>query len=427
MSGTTIYYNNFILNKEKSFFLTCIFCLCIVSSVFQASAFINFDSFSLSVPAFFQVLATVFFLACVLLSKSLVVRKKIFIVWLFFFIICIFSAILPFIFSGTSVLNPRLGIDYEIFHPSKLHFTISNAGQIIYLCLNSILFIFCISNKIFNKEKLIHRAFIYSGWIVCFFAYYQYASKIFNIPYPDSILYSSQHYSQGFQQMLGGMQRVNSTFVEPSLAAGCLISYFTYYFFKSIYKRAYIIPAVLFFFAAIITTSSTIIAGIIVAFIALLFLEKRFLMVCFFILVLGLMATLFYNYVDLILIHKMSSLSGIHRSLSNIFSIDVLLNTYGLGAGLGSNRPSSFLLYLLSNIGIIGTISFFCIIAIPWRIFYKNYRTLGSTKKALFIAFNSYLFCKLVALPDLNDNFFWVFLCLLIISSQSINETNSRI
>lgn len=58
---------------------------------------------------------------------------------------------------------------------------------------------------------------------------------------------------------------------------------------------------------------------------------------------------------DLVLFEKSGSSSAIERGDWNLQAWDNLVETYGMGAGLGSARASSYPLVLLSNVGIIGT------------------------------------------------------------------------
>ncbi|KAB1069579.1 hypothetical protein [Methylobacterium planeticum] len=54
-------------------------------------------------------------------------------------------------------------------------------------------------------------------------------------------------------------------------------------------------------------------------------------------------------------LNKMSTQSGMERALWNAQAIEVFFATSGLGAGVGSVRASSFLIALISNLGVIGT------------------------------------------------------------------------
>ena len=60
------------------------------------------------------------------------------------------------------------------------------------------------------------------------------------------------------------------------------------------------------------------------------------------------------EFIDEMLLSKASSQSGRERSLWNAMAYQTFLDTHGLGAGLGSARASSYVLVLLSNVGVLG-------------------------------------------------------------------------
>jgi hypothetical protein len=69
------------------------------------------------------------------------------------------------------------------------------------------------------------------------------------------------------------------------------------------------------------------------------------------------------NYVDLLILNKSASVSGIERNSWNVFALQNFFDSYGLGVGLGTVRSSSFPLALLSNVGIPGTAFYLLFVA----------------------------------------------------------------
>jgi hypothetical protein len=63
-----------------------------------------------------------------------------------------------------------------------------------------------------------------------------------------------------------------------------------------------------------------------------------------------------YGYVDLVVLSKASSDSGIERSSWNVISFQNFLDSWGLGVGLGTARASSFAVALLASVGIPGAL-----------------------------------------------------------------------
>lgn len=70
-----------------------------------------------------------------------------------------------------------------------------------------------------------------------------------------------------------------------------------------------------------------------------------------------------YDYIDTLILSKSATSSGAQRSSWNAYAWQNFLDSYGLGVGLGTNRTSSFLLAVLSNIGLPGAI-FYALFAI---------------------------------------------------------------
>ncbi|MGX5668566.1 hypothetical protein ACWKW9_21610 [Rhizobium daejeonense] len=64
------------------------------------------------------------------------------------------------------------------------------------------------------------------------------------------------------------------------------------------------------------------------------------------------------DFLDEMLLSKAESQSGKERFMWNAMAYEAFLNTSGLGAGLGSARASSYILVLLSNVGLVGTTLF---------------------------------------------------------------------
>jgi hypothetical protein len=62
------------------------------------------------------------------------------------------------------------------------------------------------------------------------------------------------------------------------------------------------------------------------------------------------------DYINTLIFTKSDTDSGIERAAWNMFSLRNFFDSYGLGVGLGTVRTSSFLIALLSNVGVPGTL-----------------------------------------------------------------------
>ncbi|MEA1832110.1 hypothetical protein U8607_08440 [Methylobacterium durans] len=62
--------------------------------------------------------------------------------------------------------------------------------------------------------------------------------------------------------------------------------------------------------------------------------------------------------------NKMSSQSGVERARWNLYALQSAVDTFGIGAGVGSVRASSFLVALVANVGVIGTLLYGAFLAV---------------------------------------------------------------
>jgi hypothetical protein len=65
-----------------------------------------------------------------------------------------------------------------------------------------------------------------------------------------------------------------------------------------------------------------------------------------------------YDFIDITILSKPTSLSAIERNTWNASGISNFFESYGFGVGLGTVRTSSFAVALLSNVGVPGTFFF---------------------------------------------------------------------
>ncbi|MDB5508234.1 MAG: hypothetical protein JWL93_703 [Hyphomicrobiales bacterium] len=73
-------------------------------------------------------------------------------------------------------------------------------------------------------------------------------------------------------------------------------------------------------------------------------------------------SSVLFNFIDMMVLKKATTASGIERTAWNVFAIQNFIDTYGLGAGIGSVRASSFIIAVMSNLGVIGGLAYFVFI-----------------------------------------------------------------
>jgi hypothetical protein len=114
-------------------------------------------------------------------------------------------------------------------------------------------------------------------------------------------------------------------------------------------------------------------------------------------------------------VDKTEGMSFLSRAAAEQESLTIFTDTYGLGVGLGSNRPSSLLMMLLSTVGIVGTGLFALLLYRIARLFPGR-----SAPTALQMSFWSLagLLVASMGVPDINRPVLWA---LLIVAAAQLN------
>lgn len=350
----------------------------IISSVFQAAAIANLGgSAGYPIPFFYAMEAFVLFgSALYYYTKHGIYvlhedNKRALIA--FFFLSCVSVVLGPLLFKGLLVYNPRLGIDAQVEQQSALQLNMSMIGQLMYLALNTSVYVSICGARNINCLR-IHTAIKATTLLLLTFACWQFAHNIIGIYYPTDIVYSNIHGALEDKQIFSnGIERLSATFFEPSYFGLFCAALATYFLIVTRRLRSYnFLLHLACALACVICTASTGLVALAVGYgIFGTFRIRRlsrhsfrlFISVISVICVCCLVATaVSYPYLKNVitaqLLDKTSSLSYAHRSMSNWFALGLIQHTFGLGVGLGGNRPSSFALYLLSNVGIAGTAVF---------------------------------------------------------------------
>jgi hypothetical protein len=396
-------------------------------SIFQASSVVNItNGFIFGVSPFYFAGTAIFFRSVfefLMRKKFIWTRNMRFYFYLLLAILAIMamisSFILPNFFNGIEVYNPRLGIDVQLEKRATLVWSFSNLAQFVYIFLNVFLFI-KISHAKNTKGTYIILEF--AALLFTLVAFLQIILGFLGIGFPSQVFNSNPGYAQLYNQEISGFVRVSSTFTEPSTAAAYMSSLLALFVDFSLKNRISWIRKFLYssvFLVVLLTTSTVAIfcVAIIVIYYFLQQIRKFFLsrkiipvsLALFIFLIsaaLLLMSSspLFSKIANFVLLEKASTQSFAVRTASDMFSLELLLKTGGLGVGLGSNRPSSFLTFLLSNLGILGFAVF------SFLIFFTIYASRLTTKKTYSFTFALviYLIAKVIAVPDLSDSGFWM-------------------
>jgi hypothetical protein len=299
--------------------------------------------------------------------------------------------LLPWLFAGVGVDVPRLGMDSP--HTSPLQWSMSNAAQAMYVTLDAIFVIYVLwcGRTRGYFERLIY-AFVICGVIASAIGGYQYLSHYAGLPYPTDFFNSNPGWRQLMSQQLAGISRVSATFIEPSTAGAFFAVWSTLMLFLAAGGGGgwawplFVIGVIMVF----LTTSTTgyLIGGLVIA----LFVWKEFVRVFttgrisgrgLFLMVAiagaivaaALFIPNFSAVLAKILWQKTDSQSGHDRATTMWEAVRITAETCGMGAGLGSNRPSGMLFYIASNLGLPGLMLFGVMIAAIYKSLFAGLRS----------------------------------------------------
>jgi hypothetical protein len=295
-----------------------------------------------------------------------------------FMIWCVFSAFaLPVLFDGLPVDSPRLGVDQSYYIQSPLHWSPSNGGQAGYMVLNFVMVLGLL--QLATRPGRLQRlatAFSWSGVLVVGVGAYQVFGPRVGLPFPAWFFNSNQAWAQLPNQLIGdNFSRMSATFPEPSEAAAFLAAWSVFQLSLAIAgdgrrnRWAWLWASV--GSVALVKTASTtgyVTAGIIWAVMVcdcgatILrhgWIKKRATLAVLGLTGAAILALVIggagaWHLLDAVLFHKGDSKSAEHRTATFGRAVQVFQNSWGLGAGLGSNRAMSVFFYVLSNLGIPG-------------------------------------------------------------------------
>lgn len=127
---------------------------------------------------------------------------------------------------------------------------------------------------------------------------------------------------------------------------------------------------------------------------------------------------------NIFIFDKAINLKNDGRFLSDVRAIALTQQTLGLGAGMGSNRTSSFLTSLLSNTGLAGALAFLAMLVTLMARFITA-RQLRPSQYFAFAALGTCMLAVSLSIPDLNLPFLWafIFLAFALCPDQSARPT----
>lgn len=425
--------------------------LAILFSAFQAASVFNVEGGPIGITPYFFVLILIMirFFPLWLGGKLSFTRRDVAIDISRPLIILTFwsvtsSFLLPWIFAGVGVDAPRAGMDSP--HTTPLQWGVSNVAQASYAALNGIFVIYLLwCGRIQGYFERLVWAFVGAGLIAASIGAYQYVAHYSGLPYPSEFFNSNPGWRQLITEQFGGVWRLSATFSEPSAAGPFFAVWATLLLFLAadpLGGNRWAAPLCLIGIVMVFLTTST--TGYFTgALVIALFLWKEFARIFTsgkismpglfsLLLIAGAFAAAslfipnFREILSRILFDKAQSQSSRDRTTTIWEALQITRETYGLGAGIGSNRPSGMLFYIASNLGFPGLLLFASTIWAIYQTFASALRANPSYTRTvgLLSAMAWATAIELVAMSsaggDMSSSLLWVCLSVLATGSRAL-------
>jgi len=293
--------------------------------------------------------------------------------------VIITSQILPRIFAGkVMVFSLQSGVDGTQISPllqsqiSELSPSSGNISQPVYFLLSALVFVFVLRLVRKGGLSVADKAIIIAASINAFMG-------LLDLVNLDAVLtlLKTAEYSIFLEAKVAGLPRIVGAFPEASTMGSFSAVMFAYLFMRYLdtgYIWFFILASVNFFWG-VLALSST---GFVALAIAIAFIMSRvslqtisgsmsrdtgfrilllIVVGTVFFMLLGLLTSsfdYFLIFLDELIFNKSTSLSALERGAWAQRGYEIGIETYGLGAGLGSTRSNGLLAVLISNIGIPG-------------------------------------------------------------------------
>jgi len=357
------------------------------------------------------------------------------------------SLVGPLIFENILVYTPKYSIDYNaMYGPFPLKFSLIN----IVLPFNEILFylvfVLILIINLKNKEiNFIIKCFFFTIVMILFFSFYQLFQSFINLP--NIFTFINNTVSRQFHLFtvnLSGFNifRIAATYYEPSYLASFLIAIFSFFLSSFILYRKYLLFLILTFVIIILSTSSTTYLSLLIIILFVLFYTGIFSIkikkvrlnhFLYLLMFLSIIVIIIINVIGIdnillilnqFLFEKSKSYSFINRTKADLYSFQIFLNSFGLGVGVGSTRPSSLFPYLISTVGIIGTVLFFTFLILLLRYSYKILR--NTNYYNYFFLIPGALVTQIIAYPDITNPTLWQMIYVTIIVIKKVKYKEYR-
>jgi hypothetical protein len=338
-----------------------------------------------------------------LISFSIDNRLKRMSYWMIAFLsVAAVSLVMPILINGSlEIASPFFGDNTE----TPLVLSSHNITQVLYLIFGGLVAI-CVAHANLDDESReeTERIILYSGIFLACWGILQFFCNVTGLPYPDFLLNNSGSESgKGFKEALEiGIHRVSSAAVEPSVLAQALLTLLPLTL-PAWLKRGFVfsrrrdrLVARLFIIVLFLSTSSAAYVGLAILALTYVVYSVRtgsfsrtkavFVFGSVGILATAVVAVAFVSvpfvseFVNSVLLSKASSGSGIERAMTISLAFGYFQKYPILGIGWGSATSHDVIVKLLSNVGVVGTVVFFCAI---FSIVRSNWQKISSRNSPL--------------------------------------------
>jgi hypothetical protein len=295
--------------------------------------------------------------------------------WLLVFggVAIIATLVFPVVFAGTPVYDPKLGIDEGILVRPPLRFGLANVAQAVFVFLH-IATAYAILG-IRNSAVTTRKFYIFAFYFSLAFIFAQSFTSLTGLPYPDSVLRNNPGYGIVETGLFRGV-RCPGTFSEPSIAGAFIAMYCIGFVSEYLAGKGGAFRVILSLLAIGLITSSGALLSLPICLLLLAFRysplrfpwyiktrqAKRVAWISFLLVAPVVVALLVSStYRETLIgftVSKGETGSFVNRTASDLYGLQLFMQTYGFGLGLGSNRVSSLITTLLSCIGWLGTFAF---------------------------------------------------------------------
>jgi hypothetical protein len=346
-----------------------------------------------------------------LLSFSIDKRLRRTTYWIIAFLgVAAVSLVMPVLINGHLLItSPTLGDNEQ----TPLFLSGHNVTQLLYLVFGGIIAI-CVAHVNLQEKQReeTERIILYAGIFLACWGILQFFCNVTGIPYPSFLLNNSASESAtGYMQTVDeGIRRVSSAAVEPSVLAQALLTLLpltlpAWRKRGSVFsRRRDRLVALLFILVLVLSTSSTAYLGLVILALTYVVYSVRIgsfsktKAVLIFVLI-GVVASAIvavaFMSVPIVsgllqsqLLGKASSGSGIERAMTISLAFGYFQRYPILGIGWGSATSHDLIVKLLSNVGIVGTVVFFCAI---FSIVRANWRKISSRSFPLELSREAWL------------------------------------